>query len=80
MYYIINQAFYNGGNVQTAKDIIKAAKDSGADCIKIQAYTADTMTIDNDNEYFKINGGLWDGYALYDLYKDAYTPWKWQKE
>ena len=79
-YIIAEMSANHGGNMQTAKDIIKAAKDSGADCIKIQTYTADTMTIDSDNEYFQIHGGLWDGYKLYDLYEDAYTPWEWQKE
>ncbi|OFX28253.1 MAG: pseudaminic acid synthase [Bacteroidetes bacterium GWA2_31_9] len=58
---------------------IKAAKDAGADAIKVQTYTADTITIDCDNDYFKIKGGtLWDGKILYDLYKEAYTPWDWQ--
>ena len=79
-YIIAEMSANHGGNMQTAKDIIKAAKDSGADCIKIQTYTADTMTIDSDNEYFQIHGGLWDGYKLYDLYEDAYTPWEWQRE
>ena len=79
-YIIAEMSANHGGNMQTAKKIIKAAKDSGADCIKIQTYTADTMTIDSDNEYFQIHGGLWDGYKLYDLYEDAYTPWEWQKE
>ena len=79
-YIIAEMSANHGGNIQTAKDIIKSAKDSGADCIKIQTYTADTMTIDSDNEYFQIHGGLWDGYKLYDLYEDAYTPWEWQKE
>ena len=79
-YIIAEMSANHGGNMQTANKIIKAAKDAGADCIKIQTYTADTMTIDNDNEYFQIQGGLWDGYKLYDLYEDAYTPWEWQKE
>ena len=79
-YIIAEMSANHGGNMQTAKKIIKAAKDAGADCIKIQTYTADTMTIDNVNEYFQIQGGLWDGYNLYDLYEDAYTPWEWQKE
>ena len=58
---------------------IKAAKKSGADAIKLQTYTPDTITIDCDNEYFRINQGtLWDGRNLYDLYKEAYTPWEWQ--
>jgi pseudaminic acid synthase len=60
---------------------IKAAKDSGADAIKLQTYTPDTMTIDCDNEYFQIrHGTLWDGMTLYELYKQAYTPWEWHKE
>lgn len=79
-YIIAEMSANHGGNMQTAKKIIKVAKDSGANCIKIQTYTADTMTIDSDNEYFQIHGGLWDGYKLYDLYEDAYTPWEWQKE
>lgn len=58
---------------------IKAAKESLADAIKIQTYTADTLTIDCDNEYFRINQDtLWDGKTLYELYKEAYTPWEWQ--
>jgi pseudaminic acid synthase len=58
---------------------IKAAKEAGADAIKLQTYTADTITIDCDNDYFKIQQGtVWDGRTLYDLYKEAYTPWEWQ--
>lgn len=58
---------------------IKAAKEAGADAIKLQTYTPDTITIDCDNEYFQIKQGtLWDGQTLYELYKKAYTPWEWQ--
>lgn len=58
---------------------IKAAKDAGADAVKIQTYTPDTITIDCDNEYFQINQGtIWDGKTLYKLYQEAYTPWEWQ--
>lgn len=58
---------------------IKAMKESGADAVKLQTYTADTITIDCDNEYFKIKGNtLWDGKTLYELYQEAYTPWEWQ--
>lgn len=64
---------------EIALKTIKAAKDAGADAIKIQTYTADTITIDCDNEYFQISGGtLWDGKTLYNLYKEAFTPWEWQ--
>ena len=71
----------HGHDINIAKDTIKAAKDAGADAIKIQTYTADTLTIDCDNEYFKLDSGtIWDGRTLYDLYTEAYTPWEWQKE
>lgn len=60
-------------------EIIKAAKYAGADAIKVQTYTADTITIDSDREYFRVNhGSLWDGQRLYDLYRTAYMPWEWQ--
>ncbi len=80
--FIIAELSANHGNdINIAKRTIKAAKESGADAIKIQTYTPDTMTIDCDNEYFKINQGtIWDGRYLYDLYKEAYTPWEWQME
>lgn len=66
-------------NYETAVNTIKAMKDSGADAVKIQTYTPDTITIDCDNEYFQIRQGtLWDGKTLYQLYKEAYTPWEWQ--
>lgn len=58
--------------------IIRAAKEAGADAIKIQTYTPDTITIDCDNEYFRIKGTLWEGRTLHDLYGEAYTPWEWQ--
>ncbi len=66
---------------ELAKKTIKAMADSGADAVKLQTYTPDTITIDADTDYFKLNHGtLWDGRTLYDLYKEAYTPWEWQKE
>ncbi|MDW7733454.1 MAG: pseudaminic acid synthase, partial [Methanolobus sp.] len=66
-------------NFDLAIDIIKAIKESGADAVKVQTYTPDTITIDSDNEYFQINQGtLWDGKTLYQLYQEAYTPWEWQ--
>ncbi len=64
-----------------AVELIKAAKEAGADAIKLQTYTPDTITIDCDNEYFRIGKGtIWEGKTLYELYKEAYTPWEWQPE
>ncbi len=68
-------------NFDLAVDTIKAIKESGADAVKLQTYTPDTITIDCDNEFFQIeHGTLWDGKTLYNLYKEAYTPWEWQPE
>jgi len=78
IYFIAEMSANHAGSLDNALEIVWAAKKAGADCLKIQTYTADTITIDCDNEYFKIKGGLWDGYKLYDLYKEAYTPWEWQ--
>ncbi len=66
---------------EIAKKTIFKMKESGTDGVKLQTYTADTMTIDCNNKYFTINKGtLWDGKTLYELYKEAYTPWDWQLE
>ena len=71
----------HGHDIEIAKKTIFAAKEAGADAIKIQTYTADTLTIDCNNPYFVLNNGtIWDGRTLYDLYREAYTPWEWQKE
>lgn len=70
----------HNGSLEAAKEIILAASQAGANAIKLQTYTPDSMTIDIDNEDFKIKGGLWDGYTLYDLYQEAHTPYEWHKE
>jgi pseudaminic acid synthase len=65
-------------DINIAIESIKAMKKAGADAVKLQTYTPDTITIDCDNEYFQIkHGTIWDGVNLYDLYKEAYTPWEW---
>lgn len=80
--YIIAELSANhGGKIEIAKETIKAAKEIGANAIKLQTYTADTITLDCDKDDFVIKGGtLWDNQKLYDLYKDAYLPWEWHQE
>ena len=63
---------------EQAVKIIHAAKKAGADAVKLQTYTPDTITLDCDNEYFRIKGTIWEGKNLYELYSEAYTPWDWQ--
>lgn len=78
--YIIAELSANhNGSIERAFETIDAAKRCGADAIKLQTYTADTMTIDCDVPDFMIKGGLWDGYKLYDLYKWAETPYEWHE-
>lgn len=67
----------HNGSIDTAIKTIQAAKRAGADAIKLQTYTSDTMTIDSSKEDFIIKGTIWEGENLYDLYKKAYTPWEW---
>jgi pseudaminic acid synthase len=79
--FIIAEVSANhGGDIQRAMDTILAAKNSGADAVKIQTYTPDTMTINSDKEDFVITDGLWKGYNLYQLYQEAYTPFEWHRE
>lgn len=68
----------HGSNLETALATVRKAKECGADAIKLQTYTADTITLDCDSDYFQIKQGtLWDGTTLYKLYQQAYTPWEW---
>ena len=78
VYIVAEMSANHNMSIERAIKIIKAAKDSGADAIKIQTYTADTLTIDCDNDYFKISGTIWEGKNLYKLYQEASTPWEWQ--
>ncbi|WP_350648860.1 pseudaminic acid synthase [Pseudomonas sp. HY13-MNA-CIBAN-0226] len=78
--YIIAELSANhNGKLETALKIIEEAKISGADAVKLQTYTADTITLNCDSEDFQIHGGLWDGKTLYQLYKEAHMPWSWHK-
>ena len=77
-YMIAEMSANHGGRIENALELVRQSAAAGADCVKIQTYTADSMTIDCNNQYFRIQGGLWDGYKLYDLYKEAGTPYEWQ--
>ncbi len=81
VYIIAELSANHNGSLSVALKTIKAAKEVGANAIKLQTYTADTITLDSDREDFIIKGGtLWDGKTLYELYKEAHTPWEWHKE
>lgn len=78
VYIIAEMSANHAGSIENAFRIIEGAAAAGADCVKIQTYTADTLTIDCQAEPYQIHGGLWDGYNYYRLYQEAYTPWEWQ--
>jgi len=81
VYIIAELSANHGGKISIAKETIKVAKEIGANAIKLQTYTADTLTLDSDKDDFIIKGGtLWDDRKLYDLYKEAYLPWEWHQE
>jgi pseudaminic acid synthase len=70
----------HNGSIEVAIETIKAAKRAGANCVKLQTYTADTLTINCDKEDFLIKGTIWEGKNFYQLYQEAYTPWEWHEE
>ncbi|WP_305966776.1 pseudaminic acid synthase [Marinobacter salsuginis] len=78
-YIIAEMSANHNGNIETAFRIIEEAKKAGADALKIQTYTPDTITLNSDLPDFQIKGGLWDGKTLYELYEWAHTPWDWHK-
>jgi N-acetylneuraminate synthase len=76
-FIIAEMSANHNGSIENAYKIIEAAKQAGADAVKLQTYRPDTITLDSDAEEFQIHGGLWDGKTLYELYGEAHTPWEW---
>ncbi|MDR6292079.1 N-acetylneuraminate synthase [Inquilinus ginsengisoli] len=76
-YVICELSGNHNGELARALKMMEAAKATGADAVKLQTYTADTITLNHDSDQFRIKGGLWDGRLLYDLYQEASTPWEW---
>ena len=79
-YIIAEMSANHNGDIENAYKIIDMAKDAGADAVKMQTYTADTLTLESDLPDFQLNEGLWAGRTLHDLYQEAYTPWSWHKD
>jgi pseudaminic acid synthase len=79
-YVIAEMSPNHNQELDEAIRLVRAAKEAGADAIKLQTYTPDTITLDSDREWFQIRGTLWDSRKLYDLYGEAYMPWEWQAD